>query len=358
MDLSDVEYVDAEFHQTIYPRCAPALGDVLLTKDGANTGNVTLNSLGEPFSLLSSVCLLKVDDRSILSRYLMYYLQSSDGFEQMTGQMTGTAIKRIILKTIKDTVVPVAPLAEQRRIVGVLDEALAGLETLRANAEKNLQNARALLESYLDSLFATPGSSWKEKVLAEVVSADCSLSYGIVQPGKDITDGLPIVRPTDLTTKVIYLEGLKRIDPDLAVSYRRTTLQGGELLLCVRGTTGVVGVAAAELAGANVTRGIVPIRFRPREIEPSFGYWVMISPPIQKQIAEKTYGAALMQINIGDLRRIMLSFPDVTRQKEIADGLDALSTETQRLAAVYQRKLDALDELKKSLLHEAFSGKL
>ncbi len=276
----------------------------------------------------------------------------------MTGQMTGTAIKRIILKTIKDTVVPVAPLAEQRRIVGVLDEALAGLETLRANAEKNLQNARALLESYLDSLFATPGSSWKERVLAEVVSADCSLSYGIVQPGKDITDGLPIVRPTDLTTKVIYLEGLKRIDPDLAVSYRRTTLQGGELLLCVRGTTGVVGVAAAELAGANVTRGIVPIRFRPREIEPSFGYWVMISPPIQKQIAEKTYGAALMQINIGDLRRIMLSFPDVTRQKEIADGLDALSTETQRLAAVYQRKLDALDELKKSLLHEAFSGKL
>ena len=80
-------------------------------------------------------------------------------------------------------------------------------------------------------------------------------------PGDGYLNGLPIVRPTDLTSKVIRLSGLKRIDPKLAGGYKRTALFGGELLLCVRGSTGVVSIASAELVGANVTRGIVPIRF-------------------------------------------------------------------------------------------------
>jgi len=250
------------------------------------------------------------------------------------------------------------PLAEQRRIVGILDEAFEGIATAKANAEKNLQNARALFESHLQSVFTQRGDGWVEKPLEEVVDGKCTLSYGIVQPGHEYANGLPVVRPTDLTVKIITLDGLKRIDPKLADGYRRTTLRGGELLLCVRGSTGVVSVTAPELAGANVTRGIVPIVFNTALLQQDFGYFLITSGAVQSQIREKTYGAALMQINIGDLRKIVVSFPPLKEQKEMAVKLVKLSGETQRLESIYQRKLAALDDLKKSLLHQAFSGEL
>ncbi len=251
-----------------------------------------------------------------------------------------------------------ASLPEQQSIVGILDEAFDGIATAKTNAEQNLQNARALFESHLQSVFIQRGEGWVEKRLEEVVTADCSLSYGIVQPGEEYSDGLPIVRPTDLTTQEIRLDGLKRIDPKLAEGYKRTTLQGGELLLCVRGSTGMVSIASDELAGGNVTRGIVPIRFDGAKLSQDFGYHLVSSGAFQDQIRKKTYGAALMQINIRDLRNIEVSFPSLREQAEISAKLDALREETQRLESLYQRKLTALDELKKSLLHQAFSGAL
>jgi len=97
---------------------------------------------------------------------------------------------------------------------------------------------------------------------------------------------------------LIYSKGLKLIDPKLAQSYKRTTLRGGELLLCVRGNTGVISIATDELIGGNVTRGIVPISFNPNILQSDFGYYQFTSGFVMKQIKEKTYGAALMQINI------------------------------------------------------------
>lgn len=84
----------------------------------------------------------------------------------------------------------------------------------------------------------------------------------------------------------------------------------------------------------------------------------MISEAIQSQIQKKTYGAALMQINIGDLRKLLISFPPLKEQKEKLEKLEGLSTETQRLESIYRHKLATLDELKKSMLHQAFSGQL
>ncbi len=358
LDLDKVSYVERDFHDRIYPRCQPRIGDVLLTKDGANTGNVTLNTIDEPFSLLSSVCLIKTNPTALKPAFLCYYLQSPNGLKSVTGQMTGAAIKRIILRDIKLATIPLPPLPEQQRIVGILDEAFDGIATAKANAEKNLQNARALFESHLQSVFTQRGKGWEEMTLEEVADADCSLSYGIVQPGDEYLDGMPVVRPTDLTTKVIRLSGLKRIDPKLAGGYKRTVLQGGELLLCVRGSTGIVSIASPELVGANVTRGIVPIRFNRSLLMPELGFYLISAEPVQSQIREKTYGTALMQINIRDLRVISLSFPPLKEQEKIAAKLDSLYEETQRLESIYQQKLASLDALKKSLLHQAFSGQL
>jgi type I restriction enzyme S subunit len=326
---------------------------VLVAMYGATAGQVGI--LRFEAATNQAVCGILPNDKFV-PEFLFYFLLAKK--DELVAQATGNAQPNISQIKIKNTEVPVPPLAEQQRIVGLLDEAFEGLATARANAEKNLQNARALFESHLQSVFTQRGPGWVEKKLEDIADADCSLSYGIVQPGEEFDEGMPIVRPTDLTTKVIRLGGLKRIDPKLAGGYKRTALQGGELLLCVRGSTGVVSIASPELVGANVTRGIVPIRFNRSLLLPEFGFYLISGGPVQSQIREKTYGTALMQINIRDLRLITLSIPPLKEQKAIAAKLDALHEETQRLTSLYERKLAALEALKKALLHQAFAGEL
>lgn len=331
--------------------------DVLLTSEAP---------LGEPAYVDEELrwCLgqrlfgLRTTKSRLSGKFLFYALQGPPVRHDLLARATGATAQGIRQAELRKVAMPLPPLGEQERIVGVLDEAFAGLATAQANAEKNLQNARALFESHVESVFTQRGKGWVERPLEEVVDAKCTLSYGIVQPGDEYADGLPIVRPTDLGAKLITLEGLKRIDPRLAEGYRRTTLRGGELLLCVRGSTGVVSMTAPELAGANVTRGIVPIVFNPAIIRQDFGYFLIVSGAVQSQIRDKTYGTALMQINIGDLRRIAVAFPPVTEQLELAAKLAQLSIETQRLESIYRQKLAALAALKKSLLHHAFTGQL
>jgi type I restriction enzyme S subunit len=302
--------------------------------------------------------ILRFKLKQLLQKFFNYYSQSDNYLTTVAKECTGTTRNRISRSNLGLIPIPIPPLSEQHRIVGLLDEAFEGIAIAKANAEKNLQNARAIFESHLQAVFSQRGEGWVEKRLEETTDSDCSLSYGIVQPGEEFDKGMPVIRPTDLTTKIIHVSGLKRIDPKLAAGYKRTTLQGGEILLCVRGSTGVVSIASPELVGANVTRGIVPIRFNRSIIHPEFGYYLICSGPIQSQIREKTYGTALMQINIRDLRVISLTIPHIEEQKIMTEKLDSLYQETQRLAAIYQQKLDALEALKKSLLHQAFNGEL
>lgn len=327
---------------------------LLITCRGATCGSVNISA---PRSWVTgNAMVVRPKNGSLELHYLEYLFR---GGIDISRAITGAAQPQITRTNLAPLEIsyPIS-VEEQQRIVGVLDEAFAGIATAQANAEKNLRNARALFESHLQSVFTQRGNGWVEKQFDQVADANCTLSYGIVQPGDEFRDGLPIVRPTDLTAKVIRLNGLKRIDPKLAAGYKRTTLHGGELLLCVRGSTGIVSIASPELEGANVTRGIVPIRFDRLLLNPDFGFYLISSGPVQSQIREKTYGTALMQINIRDLRNITLSFPALQEQIVIAAKLDELHEETQRLADIYERKLAALEALKQSLLDQAFTGQL
>lgn len=289
------------------------------------------------------------------SEYFYYWFQMID----LNNISNGTTIPQINNYSFDEIFIQYPKsLPEQQRIVSILDEAFAAIAKAKANAEQNLKNARELFESYLQSVFEKKGDGWQEKTLEELADENCTLSYGIVQPGEEFENGLPVIRPTDLITRFVKIQGLKRIDPKLADGYQRTKLVGDELLLCVRGTTGVVSIATPELKNANVTRGIVPIRFNKKIVNQEFGYYLLISSYVQKQIQAKTYGAALMQINIGDLRKIKCPFPSLKEQQTIVRQLDALRAETQKLEVIYQKKIEDLEELKKSILQKAFSGEL
>ena len=154
LDLSTIEYVDKDFHDSIFKRCNPEVGDVLLTKDGANTGNVTLNTLDEEFSLLSSVCLLKPQKGILDSAYLKYFIQSPVGYKSITGAMTGTAIKRIILKAIKEALIVIPPIDEQEHIVSEIELRFSVAGKLEQTINENLKLAELLRQSILKKAFA------------------------------------------------------------------------------------------------------------------------------------------------------------------------------------------------------------
>jgi type I restriction enzyme S subunit len=289
-------------------------------------------------------------------QFLKYlFVAEDDGLLRFA---SGAVHQTIYFPEVKAFHVCLPPMSEQKRIVAILDQALAVTAKVQENAGRAASDVRELVDSALRSAFETRSETWRTEPLETLVDRDCSLSYGIVQPGEPVENGLPIVRPTDLTSKEVSVDGLKRIDPSLAQSYRRTKLRGNDLLLCVRGSTGMVSVACKELKDANVTRGIVPINFDPESISQAFGYYLLRSPQVQEQIGAKTYGAALMQINISDVRNLSMSFPSLSEQGRIVEKLDALHLQLGRLAVVFRKKQQAVRALSRSFLHQAFCGQL
>lgn len=363
-DLKSDRIFDSELHisqqacDESAAKMAP-VGSLLMLVRGMGLANgIQIGEVTAPVAFNQDLRAI-VPPPEVESRFLLLALRHrlADGGKGVLSSAAHGTLK-IDADALRQVEFPVPTRQEQRRIVSILDEAFEGIATAKANVEKNLQNTHEWSARQLATALDAASAGGRSDTLERLVAPSCTLSYGIVQPGDEVSGGLPVVRPVDLGDKTVYADGLKRIDPALARSYARTTLEGNDLLLCVRGTTGTVAMADPALAGANVTRGIVPIRFDPQTISQAFGYYLLRSEPVQAQIRAKTYGTALMQINIGDLRRIVVAFPPLEKQAALVEQLDAIQEAADQLADVYARKLAALDELKHSLLHQAFTGGL
>lgn len=164
MDFSKLQYVDEDFHKPNFARCSPELGDVLLTKDGANTGNVTINTLDKPFSLLSSVALIKTNKEILLPGFLKYYIQSPLGFKNITGKMTGAAIKRIILRNIKSAKIVVPIIEKQDKYIANINKILKQSELIISKNAEKIENLEELKKSILQKAFS--GELTKSETLA------------------------------------------------------------------------------------------------------------------------------------------------------------------------------------------------
>lgn len=318
-----------------------------IVKDGSGIGRVAFYP--EKTSLIGTMqYILPKEGYNI--RYIGYCLQSLD----LSKYKQGAAIPHIYFRDYGERKVNVTDdLKEQQRIVERLDAAFAHIDELKEKAERQLSEARALFQSALTKAME-PKERWEEKTLSSVVHPNCNLSYGIVQPGNHIEDGVPVVRPVDFNNKVIVgLEGLKRTDKEISDAYKRTILRGGEILFCVRGTTGTMGLASEELKGCNVTRGIVPMFFD-KDTNLMFVYYQLLSPRLQDEIQKKTTGAALKQINIKDLRNLQLYLPPLSEQQRIVSRLDSLSENIRKYEEIQRKIVSECDALKQALLRKVF----
>jgi type I restriction enzyme S subunit len=250
-------------------------------------------------------------------------------------------------------------LAEQQRIVGILDEAFEGIATAKANAEKNLQNARALFESHLQSVFTQRGEGWAEKALGDV----CELENG--DRGKNypnrneyVDTGIPWINTGHIQPDgTLSMEEMNFITREKFNSLRSGKIQPGDLVYCLRGATLGKTALVDPLTEGAVASSLVIVR--PSSLlDSKFLYFFLTSPPGQGLIKGFENGAAQPNLGARSVAKYPILLPTEKEQEAIADRLTELREETQRLATIYERKLAALDELKKSLLQQAFSGNL
>ena len=323
---------------------------VLLGEDGAKwgAGDNSAYIINGKTWVNNHAHALRPKRNIMIDELLVYYLN----FSNLQPFITGVTVPKLNQEKMRSIEIPVPPLSEQRAIVARLDSAFAQIDALKANAERQLAEARKLFQKALEEAM-TPKEGWEEKTLKDLVDDLCPISYGIVQQGDNIEKGVPVVRPVDLSKKFITRQGLKCTSDSISNAYKRTILRGNEILLSVRGTTGVLALATAELSGCNVNRGIVPLFFKDIVVR-DFLYYEMISPVLQKVFEEKTTGSTLKQINIKDLRLIKLYYPSLATQHSIVAHLDSLSSHVRALEDVLQRTKAECDALKQAMLRAVF----
>lgn len=198
---------------------------------------------------------------------------------------------------------------------------------------------------------------WEWCRLCSIVSSDCTLGYGIVQPMDDVPDGIPLVRPVDLVKPIIGKEGLKRVDRSISEAYKRTILKGGEILFCVRASVGKTSIASSELCGANVTRGISPIWFD-YEILTRYVFYLFQSTTSLKEIKAYAKGATLQQINVEDLKKLLIPLPPLSEQRRIVSAVEKWMSVIDALETSAADLQQFTEIAKKRILDLAIRGKL
>jgi type I restriction enzyme S subunit len=292
------------------------------------------------------------------SRFLFYYLFTEPFMAAMASLQKGASYPAVTDAEVRAQTIMFPPIGEQRRIVAILDEAFEGIATAKAHAERNLRNARATFESILETVYTDRVGEVPKERLEALCEQGRLITYGVIKLGDPIEGGVPCLRTSNVRWLSIDTNGMKRIAPSLSAEYSRTILRGGEVLVNVRGTLGGVAVVPDFMAGWNVSREVAVVPIGSLTLNPEYAAFWIGSRASQDWLSGVKKGAAYTGINIEDLRNVPVPVTSHDAQSQIVDDLKAARAATRKIEEIYSRKLAALDELKQSLLHQAFSGQL
>lgn len=351
MKLENITYVDGEVHSEIYSRCNPEYYDQLITKDGAMTGTCCLNTLEEPFSMLSSVALVKQNRTVVFPHFLNHYLQSPGGQEQLLGDVSGAAITRTNLKKLKVVPVPLPPLNEQKRIVAKLDALFTRIDAAIIRLQETLELSKALFASALDEVFAEGASQWKKVPLSQVAVVARGKSKHRPRNDKSLFDGeYPFIQTGDVRNADKYIQNYSTTYNEKGLAQSKLWSKG-TICLTIAANIGDVAILDMDACFPDSVVGI-------SSDTESNEYIYYFLTTLQQHLDTKANAAAQKNINLRILSEIEIPVPSMEEQIGIANYLDTLAEHTRTLEAETQERLDQLTTLKSSLLDSAFRGQL
>ena len=333
-------------------------GDILFSIAGAlgRTALVTDEIL--PANTNQALAIIRLRPMDYVSTdFILLTLESGLIFDQVNKFKGGVAQQNISLEQVKSFKIPLPPLPEQQRIVAIIDEAFASIAKAKANAEKNLKNAKEIFESYMLGVFQRKGEGWEEKKVKGLGLTKTGTTPKTAEK-ENYGDFIPFIKPADVDFSGIgdlryNNEGLSEI----GLKKGRKMDGGSILMVCIGATIGKVGFTECEV---SCNQQINSLTVKP-EFEPKFFYYAMSSKEFQEKVFLEGKGAqaTLPIINKSKWENLTISFPKTkTEQQTIVCKLDALRAETQKMEAIYKQKLTDFEELKKSILQRAFSGDL
>jgi type I restriction enzyme S subunit len=370
-----------------YPTKRPEIvrgADIGSTKQGVAAGDVLICKINPRINRVWKV-LPKSDKRQIASSewivmratginpdFLRSFFSSTAFREILCEELTGVggSLTRAQPKRVARFRIPIAPLAEQKRIADKLEAVLGRVDACRAR----LDRVPSLLKRFRQSVLAaaTSGrlteewrgsqsrvpSDWSERPLGQLCEKGRIITYGVIKLGDEITNGIPCLRTSNVRWLNIDTVGMKRIAERISSEYGRTILKGGEVLVNVRGTLGGVAVAENNMAGWNVSREVAVVPVDQTILFPLYlAYWIG-SDATQRWLVGVQKGVAYTGINIEDLRELPVNIPPLPEQREIVRRVKALFAFADRIEARLATGQKTVERLTPSVLAKAFRGEL
>jgi type I restriction enzyme, S subunit len=328
-------------------------GDFLTSLTG-NIGRVArVEKSHLPAALNQRVARITVRNSCLSPSYLFYFLSSDFFREELISGGHGTAQQNVSPSAIGEIKAPIPSLPEQQRIVRILDEAFDGIATAKANAEKNVQNARKLFESYLNEVFTNQGEGWVDTRLGDVSGFQNGFAF---KSSTFKSTGVPVLRISNIQNSQIDRSKLVFVDQkDYRENLERYVIIKDDLLIAMSGaTTGKLGFNTEDtIYYLNQRVG----KFEPgNKLNKRFLYY-FLSTKVKENLSISA-GAAQPNLSTEQINNFILPLPRIDEQNRIVADFEKLYGEVHRIESNYNHKIKHLENLKRSILHQAFTGQL
>jgi type I restriction enzyme S subunit len=368
LDLTDCFYISESEHEEIYRKCPVRIGEILLTKDGANAGNACLNPLDEKFSLLSSVAVLDADTRVLCNQYAIQWILSSRGQDGLLSTVAGQAITRITLVAIAGVSITLPPLPEQKAIAEVLeawDKAIQGYEK---KIEKKRSIKKGLMQRLLSGEQRLQGfdEEWDVVAFGSVFTFLKTYALSREQLTTDPTEGTQIHNIHYGDLHATYEDNILNCATEIRIPRvcqssdlpsDAVTLQEGDLAIA-DASEDYEGVCACielqNVGSRTITGGLHTIAARDTSGKTVLGYrsYILQEEGVSKELRQIATGVSVHGVSKTNLAKVQISLPPLSEQQAIASVLSAADAEI----AALERKLASLKEQKRFLLNNLVTG--
>jgi type I restriction enzyme S subunit len=350
--LRGCERVKHSFHES-QPKSRLRPGDVVVVRIGKSGQAAKIpNSLGE--ANCSGLVIVK-QPHSVDPDYLVYYLNSPQGRAYAHSQARGSTRLTLNTSSVAAALVPLPPLPEQRRIVAILDQAFEGIATAKANAERNLRNAREVFESQLSLLFTQEVNRWPERRMSDVCR-EITVGHVGAMKGEYRETGVPFLRSQNIRPFEVTLENVVYVSQRFHQSLKKSILRPGDLATVRTGYPGTTAVVPESLPEANCS-DLVIMRVG-ESVDPNYIAAFLNSSYGRHLVGSQLVGAAQKHFNVTAAKQVALRVPPLPEQARVVERVMQVRNQLQACEVILTRKEAALDELKASLLHQAFTGAL
>ena len=315
-------------------------------------------SFGRPYILKTNGCIhdgwlvLRDYQNSLIIDYFYYLLISPHVQNQFRTKAQGSTVSNLNTDRVADVNISFPTLSEQQSIVDYLDAAFAKIDAMKANAEKALNEAKALFQASLKEMLE-PKQGWEEKKLKEIALIKIG-PFGSLLHKKDyISGGVPLVNPIHMVNGHIAIDNNYTISESKAKELSLYRLKENDIVFARRGEIGRCALVGKKEDTYLCGTGSLFVRFNQ---EVNFGFMLLLfqSKYCKEYLEKQATGATMLNINSAIVGDMLIKYPYINIQQSIVTTLDSLKSKVDRLQANFEKISQECDALKQAILRQVF----